>query len=166
MPLLWPPGTNFNEIFIEIHTYIFTEENAFENVVCKMADILSRHHCVKIAHKLSFINNGNIGECFQRTGQKRNDWYFANGMWMYFDATVFIFIFISLKVIIGVSIDNTPPLVYTVPWCQKCKKGHLLQHHIIISQIGRFFFIKLLITLGCGWESGSKGSMITKISQH
>ena len=40
-----PLGTNFNEILIEI--YIFIQENVFENVVRKMASILSRPQCVK-----------------------------------------------------------------------------------------------------------------------
>ena len=38
--LIWHFGANFSEIWIEIH--IFIQENAFENVVCKMAAILSR----------------------------------------------------------------------------------------------------------------------------
>ena len=40
-----PLGTNFNEILIKIHT--FSQENAFENVVCETAAILSRPQCVK-----------------------------------------------------------------------------------------------------------------------
>ena len=38
-------GTNFNEILIEIHT--FPLKNPFENVVWKMASILSQPQCVK-----------------------------------------------------------------------------------------------------------------------
>ena len=30
------------------NSYIFIQEKTFENVVCEMAAILSRHHCVKI----------------------------------------------------------------------------------------------------------------------
>ena len=41
--LTWPLGTNFSEISIE--TYIFGQENAFENVVCEMAAILSQPQC-------------------------------------------------------------------------------------------------------------------------
>ena len=36
--LIWPMGTNFSEILIEINTF-FIQENAFENVVWKMAAI-------------------------------------------------------------------------------------------------------------------------------
>ena len=48
MLILWlgPLGTNFSEILIEIHfnrkSNIFIQENAFQNVVCEMSDILSR----------------------------------------------------------------------------------------------------------------------------
>ena len=37
-------GTNFSEILSEIHA--FWSKNAFENVVCEMASILSRPQCV------------------------------------------------------------------------------------------------------------------------
>ena len=38
-----PLGTNFNEmLYIYQNSYIFNEENAFENIVCGMAAILSR----------------------------------------------------------------------------------------------------------------------------
>ena len=36
-----PLGTKFSEILIE-NSYIFIQENTFENVVCEMAAILSR----------------------------------------------------------------------------------------------------------------------------
>ena len=39
-------GTNLCEILCEIHTF-FIKENAFENVICAMAAILSRPQCVK-----------------------------------------------------------------------------------------------------------------------
>ena len=42
-------GTNFNEILIEIRTF-FIQEYPFENVVWKMASILSRPQWVK-SHK-------------------------------------------------------------------------------------------------------------------
>ena len=35
------PGTNFSEILINQNSYIFIQENAFENVICKVASILS-----------------------------------------------------------------------------------------------------------------------------
>ena len=44
--LIGPLGINFSEILIEIYVY-FIQENAFENVVRKMAAILSRPQCVK-----------------------------------------------------------------------------------------------------------------------
>ena len=44
--LIGPPGTNFSEILIEIHSFSL-KKNAFENVVCENAAILSRLQCVK-----------------------------------------------------------------------------------------------------------------------
>ena len=43
--LITPLGTNFNEFFYR-NSYIFIQENAFQNVVCKIAAILSRPQCV------------------------------------------------------------------------------------------------------------------------
>ena len=43
--LIGPLGTKFSEMLIEIHTFSF--KNPFENVVWKMAAILSRPQCVK-----------------------------------------------------------------------------------------------------------------------
>ena len=43
--LIGPLGTNFSENEIEIYTF-FIQENTFENVVWKMAAILSRPQCV------------------------------------------------------------------------------------------------------------------------
>ena len=40
--LIWPLGTNFSEISIDI----FIQENALENVVCEMLAILSQPQCV------------------------------------------------------------------------------------------------------------------------
>ena len=40
-------ATNFCEILIKRNSYIFIKENAFENIVCKIAAILSRPRCVK-----------------------------------------------------------------------------------------------------------------------
>ena len=42
--LIGPLGTNFSEILSKIH--ILIQENAFENIVCEMAVILSRPQCV------------------------------------------------------------------------------------------------------------------------
>ena len=44
--LFGPLRINFNEILIEI--YIFIQENAFENVICKMAAIWSRPQYAKV----------------------------------------------------------------------------------------------------------------------
>ena len=44
--LIGPLGTNFSEILIAIETFSL-QENAFENIVCEMASILSRPQCVK-----------------------------------------------------------------------------------------------------------------------
>ena len=43
--LIEPLGTNFSEMFIEIHTFLL-KKNPFENVVWKMAAILSWPQCV------------------------------------------------------------------------------------------------------------------------
>ena len=48
--LIGPLGTSFSEILIEIHAF-FIQENAFENVVWKMAAILFQPQCV---------NHGNL----------------------------------------------------------------------------------------------------------
>ena len=45
MLLIGPLGTNFNLILLEIHT--FSLKNPFNNIVWKMAAILSRPQCVK-----------------------------------------------------------------------------------------------------------------------
>ena len=47
-------GLNFSEISIEIYTF-FIQENAFENVVCEMASILSRPQWVNIEIHLRFL---------------------------------------------------------------------------------------------------------------
>ena len=39
-------GTNFSEILNKVHTFVI-QENAFENVVCKMMAILFQPKCVK-----------------------------------------------------------------------------------------------------------------------
>ena len=43
--LIWTSGTNFSEIF-KRNSCIFIHENAFENVICEMAAILSWPRCV------------------------------------------------------------------------------------------------------------------------
>ena len=44
--LIGPLGTNFNEVLYQ-NSYIFIQENPFENAVCEMASILYRPPCVK-----------------------------------------------------------------------------------------------------------------------
>ena len=44
--LIGPLGTNLIEILIEIYI-VFIQENAFENVVRNMADVLSQHQLFK-----------------------------------------------------------------------------------------------------------------------
>ena len=44
--LIWPLGTNFSEKNLKQNSHIFIQENAFENIVCEMAAILSRLECV------------------------------------------------------------------------------------------------------------------------
>ena len=48
--LFRPVGRNFSEIYRNL--YIFIQENAFENVVWKMATILSRPQCVKKSNNI------------------------------------------------------------------------------------------------------------------
>ena len=47
IPLIEPLATNFNEILIEMHIFSF-KENPLQNVVWKLAAILSRPQCVKV----------------------------------------------------------------------------------------------------------------------
>ena len=47
--LMGPLGANFSENLIELNSYIFIQENAFGNVVWKMATILSQPECVKFS---------------------------------------------------------------------------------------------------------------------
>ena len=44
--LIEPLGTNFGHL--KRNSYIFILENAFENIVCEVASILSRSQCVKV----------------------------------------------------------------------------------------------------------------------
>ena len=46
--LMWPLGTNFNEILIGIQAFLF-EKKEIENVVWEMTEILSRPQCVNQA---------------------------------------------------------------------------------------------------------------------
>ena len=52
--LIGPLGTIFNEIFTR-NPYIFIQENAFENVVWKMAANLSRPQCFLIKKNVIYI---------------------------------------------------------------------------------------------------------------
>ena len=47
--------TKFSEILIEIQTFSFIQGNAFGNVVCEMASIVSRPQCVKQSTNIVFI---------------------------------------------------------------------------------------------------------------
>ena len=69
--LIWTMGTNFNEIFNRNYD-VFTQENAFESVVCETAAILPWPQCVKIENdkvktirnaKMSYVNA--ICQCIQ-----------------------------------------------------------------------------------------------------
>ena len=42
---IWPLGTNFTEWNFNQNSGIFIQENAFENIVCQMATILSETLC-------------------------------------------------------------------------------------------------------------------------
>ena len=62
-------GINFSEIWIEIYTFSF-KENAFENVVWKMAAILSRPQCVNCIAATMDTRNREI----VRDSAKHNLW--------------------------------------------------------------------------------------------
>ena len=47
---IWTLGTNFSQWNLIRNSYIVIQENAFENVVWKMATILSRTQCVNISY--------------------------------------------------------------------------------------------------------------------
>ena len=55
--LIGPLGTNSSE-FLNQNWYVLIQENAFENVVCKMAAILSRLQCVKLILSLAIGSRG------------------------------------------------------------------------------------------------------------
>ena len=55
--LIGPLGTNFSEISIEINLYIVIQANAFQNIVWKMAAILSRPQCVNEIFSMWDIRN-------------------------------------------------------------------------------------------------------------
>ena len=52
--LIGPLRANFSEILIQMQTYIFIQRNAVENVVRKLASILSRPQCVYCLSSLFF----------------------------------------------------------------------------------------------------------------
>ena len=52
--LMWPLGTNFSEILIEIHAFSF-KKNTLQYVVRKMAAILSRPQFVEILYSVNEI---------------------------------------------------------------------------------------------------------------
>ena len=54
-------GTNFSEILINSYIFKNFQENTFENVVWKMATILSQPQCVNIECQLSSSTNGYQG---------------------------------------------------------------------------------------------------------
>ena len=56
MDPIGPLGTNFNEILFKIYTFS-VKKNAFQNVVCKMAAILSQPQCVNELQRLYYTIN-------------------------------------------------------------------------------------------------------------
>ena len=58
----WTPGNKLQWI-LHGNWYIFIQENAFENVVCEMAYILSRPQCVKNKLKIIFVQ-GTVASCY------------------------------------------------------------------------------------------------------
>ena len=64
--LIGPLGTNFSEI-----SNIFTEENAFENVVWKMTTNLSRPQCVKLVQSDLMIWSPCLYYVFYRTSLRK-----------------------------------------------------------------------------------------------
>ena len=56
---IWPFGTNFSEFFYQ-YTNLFIHENAYENIVCKMASILSTGRWVKVNTWMSYYTSQEI----------------------------------------------------------------------------------------------------------
>ena len=68
--LIKPLGTSLSEFLFEIH--IFIDENAFENVVCKMVAILSRLQCVKPRHGTYIVVYSSICRKYRARSSKPN----------------------------------------------------------------------------------------------
>ena len=49
MLLIWPPGTKFSEMIIEIHIVSFEKMHSKISLVCEMAAISCRSQCVKVS---------------------------------------------------------------------------------------------------------------------
>ena len=91
-------GTKLSEISIAIH--IFIQENASENVVWKMAAILSRPQCVNTLRP------------------RQNGHHFMDNIFkcIFLNENILILIQISLKFIPKVPINNIPALVQIIAW--------------------------------------------------
>ena len=67
--LIKPLGTNFNEILIKIRAFSFYKVHTFENVVWKMAAILSRPQCVKSSFVTRLASPSNLHHTTTRPNQ-------------------------------------------------------------------------------------------------
>ena len=97
------------------NSYIFIQENAFENVIWEMAALLSQPQCVNTL------------------GPRQNQRYFADDIFkcIFVNENVWIPIKISLKFVSKGPINNIPTLVQIMAWCQPGDK--LLSEPMMIS---------------------------------
>ena len=97
--LIGPLGTNFSEMLIEIHTFSFPD-NLFENVIRKMAAILSRPRCVNTLRPRQYGRHfpDDIFKC------------------ICLNENVSISLKISLKFVPKVQFDNIPALLQIMAW--------------------------------------------------
>ena len=97
-----PRDRNFSQFLIEIHTFSF-EENAFENIFCKMASI-----CLCL-NELRWVKG---------LMPKQNGRHFTDDIFncIFFNENVWIPIQISLKFVPKGPINNIPALVQIMAW--------------------------------------------------
>ena len=122
--LVGPLGTNFSGILMEIHAFSL-KKNAFENVVWKMAAILSRPQCIKEnAFRMGHIAQQpwlgllSLYSVFNTLKPRQNGHHFADDTFnrIFLNENVRISIKISLKFVPMGPINNIPALVQIMAW--------------------------------------------------
>ena len=122
---------NFNQ-----NSCIFIQENAFENVVCKMAPILSQSHSVNTMAAHDLVPCGSRASV---TVVIEGNWTFLPWCWLthwggdkiaaisqnifkcnFWNENAWISLEISLKFIPKDLLKNIPPLVQIMAWCRRC----------------------------------------------